>query len=109
MAVVFAVAMLSGVVGNVGVVKTQAATYLGTIGQTDFDKSCMARTWGNQTYTTKYNFKTYLCEYQGTIGKAAETDFGINWDEVCRDKYDKNKNLFPWQRAYSNWLKCYRN
>jgi hypothetical protein len=110
MAGVFAVAMLSGVAGNVGTVKSQAAVKnLGTISQTDFDTSCLKRS-GYYGATLVYNFSTWKCTYTNLSSlNIFLSNFSINWDEVCRDKYDKNRYYFPWERAYANWKTCYRN
>ena len=62
MAGVFAVAMLSGVVGNVGVVKTQAATYLGYLSDTTFNQYCYSINPKKlETHYYYYNFSTYKC------------------------------------------------
>ena len=106
MAVVFAVAMLSGVVGNVGTVKTQAAEkFIGTIGQTDFDYTCYMSTVVGVDSGWKYSFASNMCKY--TLSPFV-TSFTINWDEVCRWKYDKNRYYFPWERSYAKWKNCYR-
>ena len=114
MAGVFAIAMLSGVVGNVGVVETQAQyqhhSYWGRLNQGDFNQHCAKTspiTWQSY-YRYSYSLSTYRCSIYNTRNAVTLSNrWALNWSYICANKYGWGDTHREYGRIYANWQDCY--